>query len=282
VKATAYCLLLLSFCLPLASCGVGGGDRDIGPDTARREIYLRGYAYKEEDFLNAAKEGQEVGVKLFVIAGMSPEVQNAEGETPLLLAARYDRAKVARALLAGGADVNGRDRRGFSPLMRAVLSGSVETVKTILEFKPDLGAQTTDPETKGSTALMYAVSKNRGEVVRMLLDAGADVNQLDEQVGTALMWAVYYDYEDLAAELLARGADPNIANGGGGTPLMTAALKGNSRLVRLLLERGADPAAKDNTGKTALAHAASGRREEAQKILREAGAKKKTEPPKID
>src|SRR3954470_5513084 len=147
----ACCVLLFVF-----ACGGGSRDRDIGPDTARRELFLRGYAYKEPDFLNAAKEGREAGVKLFLIAGMSPEVRNQEGETPLLLAARFDHAKAARALLERGADVNGRDRRGFTPLMRAVLNGSEEAVRTILEFKPDLGAQTTDPETLGSTALMYA------------------------------------------------------------------------------------------------------------------------------
>src|ERR1051325_7734269 len=159
----AYCLLLTAYCLLLSACGDGQRDRDIGPDTARRELFLRGYAYKEPDFLNAAKEGREVGVKLFLIAGMSPEVRNQEGETPLLLAARFDHAKAARALLERGADVNGRDRRGFTPLMRAVLNGSEETVKTILEFKPDLGAQTTEDEMRGSTALMYAISKNRPE-----------------------------------------------------------------------------------------------------------------------
>src|ERR1044072_5817453 len=144
-------LLIFAFCLlPSAlACGGGRQDRDIGPDTARRELFLRGYAYKEPDFLNAAKEGREVGVKLFLIAGMSPEVRNQEGETPLLLAARYDHAKPARTLLEHGADVNGRDRRGFTPLMRAVLNGSEETVKTILEFKPDLGAQRSEERRVG-------------------------------------------------------------------------------------------------------------------------------------
>src|SRR3954471_16550552 len=99
-----FTLLIFAFCLFAFACD-GQRDRDIGPDTARRELFLRGYAYKEPDFLDAAKEGREVGVKLFLIAGMSPEVRNQEGETPLLLAARFDHAKAARALLERGADV---------------------------------------------------------------------------------------------------------------------------------------------------------------------------------
>src|SRR5215208_4424086 len=91
-------LLIFALCLSSSALACGESqrrDRDIGPDTARRELFLRGYAYKEPDFLNAAKEGREVGVKLFLIAGMSPEVRNEEGETPLLLASSFDHAKAA-------------------------------------------------------------------------------------------------------------------------------------------------------------------------------------------
>src|ERR1043166_6451590 len=149
---------------------------------------------------------------------MSPEVRNDAGETPLLLAARYDHAQAARALLERGADVNARDKRGFTPLMRAVLNGSMETVQTITEFQPDLNAQTPDPDpnTSGSTALMYAVAKDRKDVLDMLLDAGADINESDVVVGPALTWAAAYDREEIAADLLERGADANVVNNGGG------------------------------------------------------------------
>src|SRR4051794_30896342 len=72
-RSTAYyCLLSTVYCLLLTGCGNASADRDIGPDTARRELFLRGYSYREDVFLNAAKEGETVGVKLFLIAGMSP------------------------------------------------------------------------------------------------------------------------------------------------------------------------------------------------------------------
>src|ERR1051325_10844735 len=69
-RGALYCLLLTACCLLFSACD-GRRDRDIGPDTARRELFLRGYAYREPDFLDAAKDGREVGVKLFLIAGMS-------------------------------------------------------------------------------------------------------------------------------------------------------------------------------------------------------------------
>jgi ankyrin repeat protein len=262
----------------MVGCAAGGDDENaIGPDTARRELFLRGYSYKPEVFLDAAKDGDTVGVKLFLIAGTSPEARNDAGETPLLLASRYDHAQAARALLVRGADVNARDKRGFTPLMRAVLNGSVETVKTVLEFKPDLNAQTTDPDpnTSGSTALMYAVAKNRKEVVDRLLDAGADINESDVTVGSALTWAAYYDREDLVADLLERGADPNVVNSVGGTPLIVAATKGSTRIVRQLLEHGADPEAKSKDGKNALQWAKDVHRADVAKVLQDAVAAKR-------
>ena len=269
--------LAVLFCLLMAGCAAGGGESTTSPDTARRELFLHGYSYKPEVFLDGAKDGDVVGVKLFLIAGMSPEVRNDAGETPLLLASRYDHAQAARALLEGGADVNARDKRGFTPLMRAVLNGSVETVQTLMAFKPDLNAQTTDPDpdTSGSTALMYAVAKDRKEVVDMLLDAGADINESDVYVGSALTWAAYYDREDLVADLLDRGADPNVLNNVGGTPLIVAATKGSTRIVQMLLDHGADPGTKSKDGKNALGWAQAARRADVAKVLQDAAAAKR-------
>ena len=266
-------LLTLAF----AACDTGPTvEPKISPDTARRELFLRGYSYKPEVFLNCAKEGEAVCVKLFTIAGTSTEVRNEEGETALFLTARGDRAKAARALLEAGANVNARDRVGVTPLMRAVMKGSAETVKTFLDFKPDLGAQTTDPEAPGSTALMFAVYKNNPEVVKLLLDAGADINQSDNVFGAALAWAAYYNREDIAALLLERGADPNVVNRDGDTAVMFAAARGSLRLVQTMLDRGADPTAKNNKGKTVLKWAEG--RPEVVKLIQDAIAAKKKAP----
>ena len=121
-RCSSSSLLIFAFCLlPFAfadfACSSGGGvERQIDPDTARRELFLRGYSYKEEVFLDSAKDGDVIGVKLFLYAGMSPEVKNQDGETPLLLAARNDHASAVRALLDHGADPNAKDKDGKTAL----------------------------------------------------------------------------------------------------------------------------------------------------------------------
>ncbi len=95
---SALCLLPAACCL-LVSCRDTRDERLIHPDTARRELFLRGHVYKEEDFLTSAEEGDVTAVKLFLIAGMKPEVRNADAETPLMLAAKNGHVKAAQALL---------------------------------------------------------------------------------------------------------------------------------------------------------------------------------------
>jgi ankyrin repeat protein len=73
-------------------------------------------------------------------------------------------------------------------------------------------------EQAGQTALMLAASRDRGDIVRMLLDAGADVNAQDDDGSTALMCASEHGFIDIVRMLLAHpGCDPaiedNVSNG---------------------------------------------------------------------
>ena len=64
----------------------------------------------------------------------------------------------------------------------------------------------------GHTALSYAASMGRADVVRMLLDAGADPNQLSAHNGnttTPLIQAVMFGDEDIFSMLLTAGASPD-------------------------------------------------------------------------
>ncbi|HLL73629.1 MAG TPA: hypothetical protein VK363_19480, partial [Pyrinomonadaceae bacterium] len=58
----------------------------VRPETARRELALRGINFKEEEFVMRAGEGDVWAVKLFLAAGMSPDVRDARGNRPLTAA----------------------------------------------------------------------------------------------------------------------------------------------------------------------------------------------------
>ncbi|HEV2763734.1 MAG TPA: ankyrin repeat domain-containing protein, partial [Pyrinomonadaceae bacterium] len=100
----------------LAACA-GCVPVSYGPEAARRELAMRGVPFKESVFVERAGAGDLTTVRLFLAAGMSPNVKNEDDETPLIVASRYNRPAVVAALLASGADVNAVDGERMTALM---------------------------------------------------------------------------------------------------------------------------------------------------------------------
>jgi uncharacterized protein len=114
------------------------------------------------------------------------------------------------------------------------------------------------------TPLVYAVRSNDVESVKVLLAAGADVNQVTGYGWSPLLVATQNRYYQLGAFLLDHGADPNLANKGAWTPLYLATDNRNIEngdypvrkgdmdhldFIKLLLDKGANVNAqvKDST-----------------------------------
>ncbi len=116
----------------------------------------------------------------------------------------------------------------------------------------------------GLTPLVYAVRSNDLDSVKALLAAGADVNQTTGYGWSPLLVATQNRFYKLGAYLLEHGADVNLANKGAWTPLYLATDNRNIEsgdypvrkpdmdhleYIRLLLAKGADVNArlKDST-----------------------------------
>ncbi|RLN52555.1 hypothetical protein BBP00_00009584 [Phytophthora kernoviae] len=97
----------------------------------------------------------------------------------------------------------------------------------------------------GSTALNWAASNGKAEVVALLLNQGADITAGDELGRTALHWAASYGNMDVVKLLLDRGGDMTAVSNDGKTVLHDAASSGKLEAVTLLLDHGADITAVD-------------------------------------
>jgi ankyrin repeat protein len=117
------------------------------------------------------------------------------GDTALHVAAAAHRPAIARALVAAGAGVAARNRRGAAPLHYAVDGGP--------------GHPHWDRAAQVAT-------------IAALLAAGADVDVTDKGGVTPLHRAVRNRCADAVRTLLAAGADPRRANGRGSRPLQLA------------------------------------------------------------
>ena len=81
----------------------------------------------------AMKNDAELAQTL-LYAGANVRAKTRIGDyTPLVLAAKNGNAGVLEPLIAAGADVNGKTSNGSTALMLAAASGSVETVKALVD-----------------------------------------------------------------------------------------------------------------------------------------------------
>lgn len=125
----------------------------------------------------------------------------------LFVAALVGDVHGARAALRAGADPEGRDRDGTTPLYVAAVHGDATTVRLLLAA----GARP-DTESRG---------------------AGSD--------GTPLCAAACWGHTEAVRELLAHGADPNLRedHGTGRTPLEWADTGPHPETARVLAAAGA-------------------------------------------
>ena len=146
---------------------------------------------------------------LLLDAGASTEYRGLTG-TALMTATTYGIMDVTPLLIKHGADINLRDQRGETALMKALSSThrNVEQVKFLLESKADIEMC----DNVGQTALARMARDGNEEMVRLLIEHGAKVD------GSSL----------------------------GPKPLYLAVHDNHTETVKLLLEAGADPDAKTN------------------------------------
>ena len=104
------------------------------------------------------------------------------GDTPLIDAARNDRAAEVAALLADGADVNEPQTDGVTALYIASQEGHAEIATELLFANADVDQAITE----GDTPLHMACHHGHAEVVAMLLAANAEVDQSRDDGVTSL------------------------------------------------------------------------------------------------
>ena len=160
---------------------------------------------------------------------------------------------VRRLLDANPRLVDQRDANGTTPLIIAAAFGQTEVVRLLLAR----GAVVSATNIAGFTALLQAISKEDPTTVRVLLEAGADPNQPGPGGATALFTAALVGSSEATRILLAAGAKPDLAYPESQqTALHVAAMRGFADVVELLLAHGVQVNRKDRLGAAPLHYAA--------------------------
>ena len=200
-----------------------------------------------KQFFDAIEHDDADIVRGWILAGNSVNDVVGKGkDPPLTIAVIWQAANSTKTILNLGADIEQRNEFTKTSLIIASSLGWLEGVKLLLAA----GANANAANDRGYSALFETVNdrtKERLEILRLLIKSGADVNAAlrpNERVkhgwGNVLMNAAQNGSRAMLTELINAGAEFNRIYSGG-TALTVAVEENRPDNVALLLERGADP-----------------------------------------
>jgi ankyrin repeat protein len=218
-----------------------------------------------EEMLLAATTGDLATVRRLLAAGVSPNVADRRGWTPLLSASALGDSAILHALVNAGADVNLRDAMDLTALQFAA-----RRYPDLADFRflLDKGADVNN-EGKGildAPVLFTAISHGDPALTLELLQRGAHPNRSPTTVSNLLdpiehavdllgRQANDENRREIVKLLLRFGADPNLKRTNSRSLLYYPVASDNVALVKFLLDAGIDPR-KDRDGGKAVAEQA--------------------------
>ena len=184
--------------------------------------------------------------------------------TPLMRAAKRNNADVVNFLISKGADVNAKNKKGWTALLFAASQNTSDVVKLLLDNGADINAKNKDGNNAIICALEHAPRENVSSVVNVLVRYGADKNAVSKNGRKAINYIKNAlsdnDFIKLCAKgnikeidlAFKNGANINALSKDNSTALMWAARFNNSDVVNYLINKGANINSENLKGRTAF------------------------------
>lgn len=159
-----------------------------------------------DELVIAAEMNDGRAVLSLMLKGVDPNQPDSRGRKAIFVALREDSLRALDSLLASPlTQVDEPNAQGETPLMIAAIRGSLPAAKALVKR----GAAVIRP---GWTPLHYACSGPDNGVAAFLIEQGAELNARSENGTTPLMMAARYGNSDLVPLLIKAGAEPRAAN----------------------------------------------------------------------
>lgn len=119
---------------------------------------------QHEQAFALARQGDTTDLRKLLETGLKPDIQDANGNSLLMLAGNNGHQTTCQLLLDHGADINAVSAEGKTPLMLAAMLNQGDIVALLLENGADAYAKSAD----GLTALALARAMGAEAAVRPL------------------------------------------------------------------------------------------------------------------
>ncbi|WP_422014264.1 ankyrin repeat domain-containing protein [Roseateles sp.] len=159
-----------------------------------------------DDFVMAVEMNDPRVVLSLLLKGVDPNQPDARGRKAIFVAVREESLRALDSLLASPLlKADEPNAQGETPLMIAAIKGSLPAVKALAKRGAAINRE-------GWTPLHYACSGPDHGVAAWLIEQGAVINARSENGTTPLMMAARYGNADLISMLIKAGAEPRAAN----------------------------------------------------------------------
>lgn len=204
---------------------------------------------KRAPLVEAIRSNQDVKVGLLLDHGADIHITSSrDAMSPLhVAAARNAKPAIIKVLVDAGIHVDAPDGRGRTPLQVAAMHSSTRAVRWLLDCGATANFENASPDSKGWTALFYAVKSKNARVdnktiIKTLLLHGAKIDTTNFAKETPLLHAVSQGATKQAQILLEYGASITAKNASQETILHLAVSSWTWRpdMIRWLVERGAE------------------------------------------
>ncbi len=205
----------------------------IGPEpTARISI-------SPDELVRAVTVRRDSLIDLCLMERVDPNGRDAQGRTPLLIAASQEDWKTARRLLDAGAEADLADKSGFTPAMAAAMHGDPEMFRLLLTRSTNLHPET--PCVNGQDLLSFALDGGNPQIIQTVLERLPTTSEWGPSTLRAFSRATQAGKNDEIRLLLSKHTTPPAPEGKQ-VPYLAYAIAGsNSALFNTLLSCGADP-----------------------------------------
>jgi uncharacterized protein len=159
-----------------------------------------------DELVMAAELNDGRAVLGLLLKGVDPNQADARGRQAIFVAVREESQRALDSLLASPlTKVNEANAQGETPLMIAAIRGLLPAAQALVKRGAAVNRA-------GWTPLHYACSGPDNGVAAFLIAQGAEINARSENGTTPLMMAARYGNSDLVPLLIKAGAEPRAAN----------------------------------------------------------------------